>query len=57
MATCDSCGGVLGRDCFNPQECAEITRQMDENERGSLEERVARLEEQVKILLSNTETA
>lgn len=22
---CQSCGGQLGRDCFNPQECAEIT--------------------------------
>lgn len=26
---CPSCGGAIGRDCFNPQECAEITRQMD----------------------------
>ena len=25
---CQSCGGVLGRDCFNPQECAEITADM-----------------------------
>jgi hypothetical protein len=23
--TCSSCGGVVGRDCFNPQECAEIS--------------------------------
>lgn len=23
---CPSCGGVVGRDCFNPQECMEITR-------------------------------
>jgi len=22
--TCNSCGGVIGRDCFNPQECAAI---------------------------------
>jgi hypothetical protein len=27
MNTCQACGGVLGRDCFNPQECMEITRQ------------------------------
>lgn len=22
---CNSCGGVLGRDCFNQRECAQIT--------------------------------
>ena len=22
---CPSCGGVIGRDCFNPSECAEIS--------------------------------
>ena len=27
MSMCQSCGGVIGRDCFNPQECMEITRQ------------------------------
>ena len=25
---CNSCGGVVGRDCFNQQECAWITRDM-----------------------------
>lgn len=29
MATCPSCGGIIGRDCFNPQECAWITQQMN----------------------------
>jgi hypothetical protein len=28
MSTCNSCGGILGRDCFNPQECAWITQSM-----------------------------
>ena len=28
MSTCPSCGGILGRDCFNPQECAWITQSM-----------------------------
>lgn len=28
MSTCQFCGGVIGRDCFNPQECGEITRDM-----------------------------
>lgn len=26
--TCGSCGGVIGRDCFNPEECALITQSM-----------------------------
>lgn len=25
---CPSCGGVVGRDCFNPEECMWITQQM-----------------------------
>lgn len=25
---CQSCGGIVGRDCFNPQECMWITQQM-----------------------------
>lgn len=28
MANCHGCGGVIGRDCFNPQECEWITRDM-----------------------------
>lgn len=31
MATCNSCGGVVGKDCFNPEECAWITQQMAVN--------------------------
>ena len=27
MSVCQSCGGIIGRDCFNPVECAEITAQ------------------------------
>jgi hypothetical protein len=27
MAICPSCEGVIGRDCFNPEECMWITRQ------------------------------
>lgn len=26
MALCNGCGGVVGRDCYNPQECEEICR-------------------------------
>ena len=28
MSICQSCGGVIGVDCFNPSECMDITRQM-----------------------------
>ena len=24
MSRCNGCGGVIGRDCFNPSECLEI---------------------------------
>jgi len=30
--TCQSCGGQIGRDCFNPGECAGITAQMAQQE-------------------------
>ena len=32
MSRCNSCQGILGRDCFNPQECAEISRSMEQNQ-------------------------
>lgn len=28
MSFCHGCGGVVGRDCFNPQECEWIARDM-----------------------------
>jgi len=28
MSVCQSCGGVIGRDCYNPQECMAITQDM-----------------------------
>lgn len=27
MRHCPSCGGIVGRDCFNPVECAQISEQ------------------------------
>jgi hypothetical protein len=63
MATCSSCGGTLGRDCFNPEECALITReqaQEGENlhdaatqllaERDQLRQQVEKLEEAARPL-------
>jgi len=25
MSRCPSCGGVIGKDCYNPTECAQIS--------------------------------
>lgn len=30
MPICPSCNGILGRDCFNPQECAWIAQMEDQ---------------------------
>lgn len=35
MSYCDSCGGIIGRDCFNPVECQWIADQMDREENES----------------------
>lgn len=29
MTTCPTCGGTIGVDCFNPEECAYITEAMN----------------------------
>lgn len=29
--TCNGCGGVIGRDCYNPRECEEISNQVHYN--------------------------
>lgn len=29
MKTCPHCGGVVGQDCFNVEECGEITHAME----------------------------
>jgi hypothetical protein len=33
MSVCRGCGGVVGRDCWNPQECEWISRDMEVNYR------------------------
>lgn len=37
MRTCPSCGGVIGRDCFNPVECAHISNSIQEDHINRLE--------------------
>jgi hypothetical protein len=37
MSQCPSCGGVIGRDCFNPIECADISNSMNSYDIQALE--------------------
>ncbi len=50
MSLCPSCGGVLGRDCYNPTECAQISLQSDQYETYRLNQKVDFL---IKILNDN----
>lgn len=34
MRSCPSCGGIIGRDCFNPIECAQITASINSQHCG-----------------------
>lgn len=50
MSRCNGCGGVVGRDCFNPQECEWITQQMNNDvaaDYDALKAHVCQLEEQL----------
>jgi len=38
MKWCPSCGGVIGTDCFNPDECAWIAQQQEHN--AQVQERI-----------------
>lgn len=57
MSICQSCGGVIGRDCFNPKECAWIGEQQEQQQlhelqhfQGTHEERIQSLEDRVATL-------
>lgn len=50
MATCNGCGGVVGRDCWNPIECEQIAHQMEQDQRMSVDQRVSSLEQEVAEL-------
>jgi len=47
---CNSCGGVIGRDCFNPKECEWISRQMEINERHEQQAKINNLEAENMLL-------
>jgi hypothetical protein len=44
MATCSACGGVLGRDCFNEQDCLSIS-DSSENEINNEDKSILALKE------------
>jgi len=50
MARCNSCGGVLGRDCFNPMDCAMISAREDSYERQRLYTTEEKLNRLIEIL-------
>lgn len=56
MSCCQACGGLIGRDCFNPQECMGITRDMadryqtSELDANNLRGYVAHLEERLNTI-------
>ncbi|HEY3526166.1 MAG TPA: hypothetical protein VGK47_08215 [Nitrososphaeraceae archaeon] len=50
MRTCPSCGGVLGRDCFNPADCAQISASIAGNNSNDLQQLQHRFEKLLQIL-------
>ena len=53
MRTCQGCGGVLGRDCFNETDCVNITHRMEQHQRqqsDQLPEWMRELEERIDAI-------
>jgi len=56
MRICQGCGGILGRDCYNEQDCISISNSQnqnyydDANEINDLREQVSAL---IELLLIN----
>lgn len=47
---CNGCGGYVGIDCFNPQECEWIAMDMQRIQRQNEENRLKRIEEENRSL-------
>ena len=56
MRICQGCGGVLGRDCFNEQECVWIGNQQD-SEAYQLASLVPELQNKITDLECSLSTA
>ena len=39
--TCPGCGGVVGQDCWNPQECEWISRDMEARQTVEMQQQAA----------------
>ncbi len=50
MKTCPSCGGIIGQDCFNPEECAWIAQQQTNIHNIKLQRQLKDLEERIEQL-------
>lgn len=44
MRHCPSCGGVIGQDCFNPEECAWIGEQQERQAQHDIEHHTNEME-------------
>lgn len=61
MKWCEFCGGVIGRECFNPQECEwivqqELQRYNEEQEQEFYEAQyLDYLEEQARLEINQNE--
>lgn len=54
MSICNGCGMVIGRDCFNPQECEWISRDIEM--RATAEQYISPIEQQLAELRDKVES-
>lgn len=48
MNICPSCGGIIGRDCFNVRECIQIGNQIDTEIYQELKHEIFELKEALR---------
>lgn len=53
---CNGCGGYIGVDCFNPQECEWIARSEQANYENAQRERMRRIEDENKTIKERFKT-
>lgn len=55
---CNGCGGVLGRDCFNPRECEQISQENNQSDEvRHLMQKIEQLEAEKEELFRHVEIA
>lgn len=56
MSRCNSCGGIIGKDCFNPVECAYISEQQaTQHDRNHYQEGYEAAHSELQSLLKEKE--